>query len=131
MGLGDGADLLQLQDAPGVTHVGLHVIHQVALAELRETVLGEGALPGCQRHFRFLAQVGQFLEVFDLRRLFHKERPQVLDPRAELHRHHRSQLAVGVDADVEVVSNRLTRRLQLAHALAHRAAAAPLTDSVW
>src|SRR5207253_5978282 len=39
IGLGDGADLLQLQDAARVADIGLDVIHQVPMAELGEAVL--------------------------------------------------------------------------------------------
>src|SRR5207247_9340866 len=87
-GFGDGADFLHLEYSAGVAYVRLHIVDEMARAELGKTVFREGSLSRRERNSRFLTQQLQLSQVLELCGFFHEERPQVLNPRAEINRHH-------------------------------------------
>ena len=73
---GDSADFLQFQNAAGVADVRLDVIHQVAVADFGEAVLGEDRSPVASGVFVFWRSKVQLAEVFELCRLLHQQRAQ-------------------------------------------------------
>src|SRR3954468_23811796 len=106
MRLGDGGDLLRLQNAAALPDVYLYDADGLLLKRVREIVLGGQPLAGRDRDARLRGDPRHLLHHLGRDRLLEPDRVELLEHLRHADRAGRAELAVRPDADLELVADR-------------------------